>query len=92
MNKSELVLEIQNEIGDNCTKACAERALDAVLKAIAKGVKGDKKGVQLVGFGTFKVSERPARDGVNPRTGEKIRIKASKTVAFKAGSALKESL
>ena len=88
MNKAELVAEVQKTLGDETSKAAAERAVEAVLESIKKGVKKDK-GVQLIGFGTFEVVKRAARTGVNPQTGEKIKIKASKAVKFKAGSGLK---
>ena len=91
MNKAELVEVIQKELGNETSKAAAERALDAVLAGIRKGVKrGDA--VQLVGFGTFRVSKRSARMGRNPKTGESIKIPASKTVRFSAGQVLKKSL
>lgn len=89
MNKAELVLAIQKTLGKETSKAAAERALNAVIEGIKKGVKKDKE-VQLIGFGTFKVSKRAARKGINPRTGESIKIKASKSVKFKAGAALKK--
>lgn len=89
MNKAELILEVQKLLEkDECTKAEAERALNAVLEAIKRGVKKDKT-VQLIGFGTFASVKRAARNGVNPRTGEKLKIKASKTVKFKPGAGLK---
>lgn len=91
MNKQELVEVIQKELGSDCSKAEAERALDAVIEAIKKGIKKAKKdGIQLIGFGSFKVAQRAAREGVNPRTGAKIKIKASKTVKFKPGAELKK--
>ena len=62
-----------------------------LAKSIKKGVKKDKN-VQLIGFGTFSVTKRAARDGINPQTQEKIRIKASKAVKFKAGAGLKAVL
>jgi DNA-binding protein HU-beta len=80
MNKSELVEAIASDTG--FTKADSERALEATMKAIMKGVR--KESVQLVGFGTFKVSKRKARTGVNPATGAKIKIPAKKVVTFKA--------
>ena len=101
MNKSELVLNVQKSLGGDTSKAQAERAIDAVLDAIKAGVKqagksvkmkGDESSavaVQLVGFGTFSVVRRNARSGVNPATGEKIKIKASKGVKFKPGAGLK---
>lgn len=88
MNKAELVAEVQKTLGEDASKAAAERAVEAVLDSIKKGVKKDKS-VQLIGFGTFEVVKRAARTGVNPQTGEKIKIKASKAVKFKAGSGLK---
>jgi len=88
MNKAELVLEVQKALGAETSKAAAERAIEAVLESIKKGVKKDKS-VALVGFGTFSVAKRAARTGVNPKTGEKIKIAASKTVKFKAGAGLK---
>lgn len=91
MNKAELVAYVQKSLGDDTSKAAAERAVEAVLEAVIKGIKKDKS-VQLIGFGTFSVSKRAARDGVNPRTKEKIKIKASKSVKFKAGARLKGAL
>lgn len=91
MNKAELVAAVQKNLGDDTSKAAAERAVDAVLDGIKKGVKKDKA-VQLIGFGTFSVTKRAARTGVNPQTGEKIKIKASKSVKFKPGAALKASV
>jgi DNA-binding protein HU-beta len=91
MNKSELVEAVQNSLGKDATKRCAEDALAAVLESIANGVRKDGK-VQLIGFGTFDVKHRAARMGRNPKTGEAMQIKASKTVGFKASSNLKGSL
>ena len=91
MNKAQLVGLVQKELGGDTSKAAAERSLDAVLIAIRRGVKLGSP-VQLVGFGTFRVSKRAARLGRNPKTGEQIQIKASKTVRFSAGQGLKESL
>jgi len=88
MNKSELVLEVQKSLGADASKAEAERAVEAVLESIKKGVKKDKA-VALIGFGTFSVQKRAARMGVNPKTGEQMKIKASKSVKFKAGAQLK---
>ena len=88
MNKAELVVQVQKNLGGDTSKAAAEAALTAVLDGIKKGVKKDKS-VQVIGFGTFSVVNRAARQGVNPQTGEKIRIKASKSVKFKAGAGLK---
>lgn len=91
MNKAELVAEVQKSLGADTSKAAAERAVEAFLEAVKKGVKKDKS-VQLIGFGTFSVTNRAARQGINPQTGEKIQIKASKAVKFKAGAGLKAIL
>lgn len=91
MNKAELIAEVQKNLGDDVSKAAAERAVESVLEAIKKGVKKDKS-VQLIGFGTFSVAKRAAREGINPRTKEKIKIKASKTVKFKPGAGLKAAV
>ena len=91
MNKAELIDIVQRELGKEISKAAAERALNAVLAAIERGLKTGST-VQLVGFGTFRVSKRSARMGRNPKTGEKIQIRASKTVRFSAGQGLKHSL
>lgn len=91
MNKAELVESVQKALGKETTKRLAEDAVAAVLTSIAKGVKKDKK-VQLIGFGTFEVKSRAARMGRNPKTGESMKIKASKTVGFKCSSNLKASL
>ena len=88
MNKSELVLEIQSRLGDDATKSCAERALSAVLESLKAGIVKDGM-VQLIGFGTFFVTERKARQGINPQTGKAIQIAASKTVRFRPSSNLK---
>ncbi len=91
MNKAELIEAVQKALGADATKRAAEDALSAVLDSIAKGVKKDKK-VQIIGFGTFEVKKRAARMGRNPKTGESMKIAASKSVGFKASSALKASL
>ncbi|MDE6431778.1 MAG: HU family DNA-binding protein [Opitutales bacterium] len=89
MNKSELIDEIQKLSGSDCSKTCAEQALNSVLRAIVNGIK--KTGsVQLIGFGTFSVVKRAARSGVNPRTKEKIRIPASTSIKFKVGTKFKD--
>ena len=89
MNKQELIDAIlANKEAGIESKAAAGRALDAVLDGIAAGLKKDGN-VQLIGFGTFSVKSRAARTGRNPQTGATIKIKASKTVGFKAGAALK---
>lgn len=89
MNKSELVAKTAELAG--LTKADAEKAVDGVFEAITAALKsGDE--VRLVGFGSFSVSERAASEGRNPRTGEKIRIAASKQPKFSAGKGLKEAV
>jgi len=91
MNKGELIEAVQASLGGDTTKKAADDAVNAVLDAIAKGVKKEGS-VQLLGFGTFEVRNRAARTGRNPKTGEAIKIAASKTVGFKPSSALKKSL
>lgn len=91
MNKAALIELIQKNLGKDASKAEAERALNAVLESIKAGVKKSKS-VQLIGFGTFKVAERKARNGINPKTGEKIKIKKSKSAKFSAGKAFKAML
>ena len=90
MNKAELVEAVAKSLGA-ASRAEAERAVSAVIDGIKAGIRKDKT-VQLVGFGTFRVAERAARMGVNPKTGEKIKIKKSKTVKFGAGKELKAKL
>ncbi len=89
MNKGELIEAVA--ASENMSKAAAESCINAVLDAVKKGVAKDEK-VQIAGFGTFSIRTRKARKGRNPRTGEEIMIKASKTVGFKAGKALREAL
>ncbi|MBK1834507.1 HU family DNA-binding protein [Roseibacillus ishigakijimensis] len=91
MNKAELIEAVQKELGSEATKRQAEESVAAVLDAIAKGVKKDEK-VQIIGFGTFEVKKRAERMGRNPKTGEAMKIKASKSVGFKPSSTLKASL
>lgn len=89
MTKSDLVNAIAKKTGKS--KVASAEVVDAILGAIKGALKkGDK--VTLVGFGTFEVAKRAARDGINPRTGKKIKIKASKVPRFKAGKALKEAV
>ena len=89
MNKSDLIDAIADSAG--LSKADAGRALDAVVDTVTGALQsGDS--VSLVGFGTFSVRDRAARQGRNPRTGETIQIKASKNPAFKAGKALKDAV
>lgn len=89
MNKSELIEKIAANAG--LTKADSKKALDATLAAIKDALAADEK-VALVGFGTFAVSERPAREGINPATKEKIQIAAKKVAKFKAGVELNAAL
>ena len=88
MNKAELVEEVQKLLGDETSKASAERATDAVLAAVGRGLKRDNE-VQLVGFGGFSVTTRAARRGFNPHTKQPMKIRAMKTIRFKAGAALR---
>jgi DNA-binding protein HU-beta len=89
MNRPELI-DLISEKAD-ITKAAASRALDALLEGVTYSLQqGDP--VVLVNFGTFTVKMRAAREGRNPSTGEKIKIKAAKVVGFKAGKALKEAV
>lgn len=89
MNKTELVAVVAEQAG--ITKKQAEAAVKAFADCVAKELAEGNK-VQLVGFGTFEVSERPAREGRNPRTGETMKIEAAKTPKFKAGKALKDAV
>jgi DNA-binding protein HU-beta len=90
MNKGELVDQL-HAAGAADSKAASERMLAAVLGGIKDGLKKDGS-VQLIGFGTFSVKHRDARKGRNPRTGAEIKIKASKTVGFRPGKGLKDSV
>jgi DNA-binding protein HU-beta len=89
MNKTELVAEIAKEA--EITKKDAEKALAAFTKVVAAQLKEGNK-IQLVGFGTFEVSERAAREGRNPQTGKTMKIEASKAPKFKPGKALKDEV
>ncbi len=90
MNKQELVAAVLANKDINLdSKAAAARVVNAVIDGISAGIKKDGT-VQLIGFGTFTIKSRSARKGRNPKTGDEIKIKASKTVGFKAGAALKE--
>ena len=89
MNKTELVAAIAAKA--ELSKKDSEKALNAMLDAIAEGLKaGDK--IQLIGFGSFETKKRPARTGRNPRTKEAINIPASVNPVFKAGKALKDKV
>ena len=87
MNKTELVSAVAEQAG--LTKKNAEAAVKAFTDVVCEELKKGEK-VQLVGFGTFEVSERAAREGRNPKTGETMPIAACKTPKFKAGKALKD--
>ncbi len=89
MTKADLVNSIAEKAG--LSKADAEKALKAFTDAVAEALKAGEK-VSLVGFGTFSVGERAARQGQNPQTGAKINIAAAKVPKFKAGKALKDSI
>ena len=89
MNKTELVAAMAEHT--NLSKKDAEAALKAFIDVVSEELKKGEK-VQLVGFGTFEVYERAAREGRNPQTGETMEIKASKTPKFKAGKALKDMM
>ena len=85
MNKTELIEKIA--AGAGLTKADSKKALDACVEAIVDALKGGDK-VSLVGFGTFSVAKRPARQGINPLTKKPLSIAAKKVAKFKAGSDL----
>ena len=89
MNKTELVSAIAENAG--LTKKDSEKVLKAFVEVVTEELKKGEK-VQLVGFGTFEVSERPEREGINPQTKEIITIAASKAPKFKAGKALKDAV
>ena len=89
MNKAELVAAIAESA--ELSKKDSEKALKAVIDVITAELKKGEK-VQLVGFGTFEVAARPAREGKNPQTGKKMTIAASKAPKFKAGKALKDAV
>lgn len=89
MNKAELIAAMAEKA--ELSKKDSEKALKAFIDVVTDElVKGEK--IQLVGFGTFEVSERPAREGRNPQTGETMQIAASKSPKFKAGKALKDAI
>jgi len=89
MNKKQLVEQVAAEM--QTTKAEAEKAVNGVVEALKKGIKKDSI-VQLIGFGSFNVKKRKPRKGRNPKTGEPLKIKASKTVVFRPGKSFKESV
>ena len=89
MNKTELIAAMADKSG--VTKKDSEASLKAFVEVVTKALKkGDK--VQIVGFGTFEVAKRAAREVRNPQTGKAMKIKASKSPKFKAGKALKDAL
>lgn len=88
MNKSELIRAMANNAG--LTIKDATCAFDGLIDAITEGLKNGEK-VQISGFGTFELKSKGAREGINPKTGEKIQIAASKSPAFKFGKAYKDS-
>ncbi|NLD83544.1 MAG: HU family DNA-binding protein [Clostridiales bacterium] len=89
MNKAELIEVVSSKA--EITKAEAQKVVNAVFDAVTEGLVSDGK-VVLVGFGTFEVRSRTARTGRNPRTGESIKIKASKAPAFKPGKDMKAAV
>ena len=89
MNKQELIAAIAEKA--ELERDDAKKALTAFIEVVGDELKKGEK-IQIIGFGTFEVSERAAREGRNPQTGEAMEIKASKNPKFKAGKALKDSL
>jgi DNA-binding protein HU-beta len=87
MNKGQLIDAVSKNL--SWSKANSDKAVNTVLDIIKKNT---KKGVNIIGFGSFSVSKRKARKGRNPQTGETIKIKASKVVRFKAGKAFKDAI
>jgi DNA-binding protein HU-beta len=88
-DKEHLITVIRDTTG--CSAAAAKQTLDGLIGTVTASLKKNQK-VQLTGFGSFTVTKRPARAGRNPRTGEKIRIRASKSVRFKPGKTLKQAV
>ena len=93
MTKGELVAAVQKgcDCGCDLSKKAMESIIDCTFKTVAKDIKKSKR-FSYPGFGTFNVKKRKARTGRNPQTGEKLKIKASKTVGFKPAPSFKESL
>ena len=89
MNKTELIAAIAEQA--EISKKDSEKALKAFVDVVTEQLKNDDK-VQLVGFGTFEVSKRAAREGRNPQTGKTMKIAACKAPKFKAGKALKDAI
>ncbi len=89
MNKADIVAKVQSTL--DSTKADAERAVEAIIDSIVKALKsGDE--VSIAGLGIFATKARPAREGRNPRTGETIRISATRTAKFRPAKALKDAI
>ena len=89
MNKTELINKIAD--GAGLSKSDAKKALEVTVDSIKKALIAGEK-IQLIGFGTFAVAERPAREGINPATKEKIQIPAKKVAKFKAGAELTDAI
>lgn len=89
MNKKDIIETVAGDLG--VSKAEAGRVVDAVIDSVKNGIKSAGE-VNIAGFGKFEVRERKAREGRNPKTGETIQIKASKSVGFKASSVFKSNL
>ena len=89
MTKAELVAKIASAVG--ISKGKADKVVDGIVSAVSGALSGGEK-ITLVGFGTFSVSSRAEREGRNPRTGQKMKIPASKVVKFKAGKTLSEKV
>lgn len=88
MNKAGLVDEVRKILSNGTSRAAAERVTEAVLAAVKRGLRRDKE-VALVGFGTFAMAVRPARNGYNPYTKQPMKIRAIKTIRFKPGAELR---
>lgn len=89
MNKTELINKIAE--GSGLSKADSKKAFDAAVSAVKEALEANDK-IQLIGFGTFSINERPAREGINPATKQKIQIAAKKVVKFKAGAELADAV
>lgn len=91
MNKAELIEAVQKKAGDQLSKAHVTRLVSSTFEIIFNSLKKGES-VQLIGFGTFSVGKRAARNGRNPQTGEPLKIKAAKVPKFSAGKSLKEAV
>lgn len=89
MNKNDLVTKVATASG--LTKVDAERAIEATISSITDSLRGGEE-VRLIGFGTFAITNRPASEGRNPRTGEPLKIPATRLPKFRAGKQLKEAV